>query len=89
MKLVRLILALMILLPCSAEASISEGGSGMLFGTDHAFYFTAPSGWILDNQSGVQQGLHMVFYPAGQTLIRPPSVNRQKGAWTTLTRFLK
>jgi len=39
----------------------------MLFGTDHAFYFTAPTGWILDNQSGVQQGLHMVFYPAGQT----------------------
>lgn len=39
----------------------------MLFGTDHAFNFTAPSGWVLDNQSGVQQGLHMVFYPAGQT----------------------
>lgn len=62
----------MLLLPCLAEASITEGGTGMLFGSNHAFNFTAPNGWVLDNQSGVQQGLHMVFYPIGQTWENSP-----------------
>jgi hypothetical protein len=57
---------LILFIPLSAEA-IADSGTGMLFGADHAFSFTAPNGWVLDNQSGVQQGLHMVFYPAGQT----------------------
>jgi hypothetical protein len=48
-------------------AGITEQGIGMLFGSDHAFYITAPKGWVLDNQSGVSQGLPMVFYPIGQT----------------------
>lgn len=67
MKSIGLILTLMFLFPCLAEAGITEGGTGLLFGTDHAFNFSAPTGWVLDNQSGVQQGLHMVFYPVGQT----------------------
>ena len=50
-----------------AEASIAEGGTGVLFGNDHTFSFTAVEGWVLDNQSGVDQGLHMIFYPKGQT----------------------
>jgi hypothetical protein len=52
----------------------SEGRTGMLFGNDHAFFFTAPDGWVLDNQSGVKQGLHMVFYPAGETWIKSPVI---------------
>lgn len=64
MRLARWIFFLLMLLPGS---SVAAGSSGMLFGSDHAFYFTAPKGWVLDNQSGVRQGLHMVFYPAGQT----------------------
>lgn len=74
MKLIRLILMLMLLVPFHAEASITEGGSGMLFGNDHAFNFTAPNGWVLDNQSGVQQGMHMVFYPVGQTWENSPVI---------------
>ena len=46
--------------------------TGMLFGEDHAFYFTAPSGWVLDNKSGVGQGVHMAFYPAGFTYQNSP-----------------
>lgn len=42
--------------------------TGMLFGKSHAFSMTAPDGWVLDNKSGVNQDLHMVFYPKGSTL---------------------
>jgi hypothetical protein len=28
---------------------------------------SAPNGWILDNKSGVNQGLYAVFYPIGST----------------------
>jgi len=47
----------------SVNAAIQEGGRGLLFGDNHAFSVKAKSGWVLDNQSGVSQGLHMVFYP--------------------------
>ncbi len=50
-----------------ALCGITEQGTGMLFGQDHAFFVTAPEGWVLDNQSGVEQGLHMVFYLSGGT----------------------
>lgn len=39
--------------------------SGIVYGTDHAFNVKAPSGWILDNSSGVSQGFQAVFYPIG------------------------
>lgn len=48
--------------------------TGMLFGEDFVFYMTAPSGWVLDNQSGVKQGTHMVFYPEGGTWENSPVV---------------
>jgi hypothetical protein len=44
----------------------------MLFGEDHAFYLTAPPGWVLDNKSGVNQGVHMAFYPLGFTYQNSP-----------------
>jgi hypothetical protein len=74
MKLMQLILMLMLLIPCHAEAAITEGGNGLLFGADHAFNLTAPNGWVLDNQSGIPQGLHMVFYPSGQTWESSPVI---------------
>ena len=48
-------------------ASIIEEGLGVVYGADHAFSLTAPKGWMLDNESGVQQGIHAVFYPKGST----------------------
>jgi hypothetical protein len=66
------ILVLLLVFAHPAWASITEGGSGMLFGDDHAFYFTAPNGWVIDNESGVSQGLHMLFYPVGYTWSNSP-----------------
>jgi hypothetical protein len=66
-------LLLIIFLIAGATAS-EEWKSGMLFGDDHSFYFTAPDGWILDNKSGVKQGLHMVFYPEGETWANSPVI---------------
>lgn len=63
-----ILVALVFLVSVSGvEASITEGGRGVLFGNNHTFSFTAIQGWVLDNQSGVNQGLHMIFYPKDQT----------------------
>ena len=49
----------------TASAEITERGLGILYGSDHAFALRAPNGWMLDNESGVEQGLYAVFYPKG------------------------
>ena len=68
MNLRRILLTLLLaLLPLVGHAAITEGGVGILYGPDHAFSFQAPPGWMLDNESGVNQGLHAVFYPKGTT----------------------
>lgn len=36
---------------------------GVVYGPKAAFKIDAPTGWVLDNQSGVQQGLPCVLYP--------------------------
>lgn len=59
------LLSLSVVFSQISHSEIVPGGTGLLYGSDHAFNFTAPKGWVLDNQSGVNQGLHMVFYPAG------------------------
>jgi hypothetical protein len=41
--------------------------SGIIYGNNHAFGLTAPKGWVLDNQSGVKQGLYAVFYKKGES----------------------
>ena len=41
--------------------------TGIIYGKDFAYSLTAPDGWVLDNQSGVGQGLHAVFYKKGFT----------------------
>jgi hypothetical protein len=74
MRIIQMLLMFAILFPSSVLAGITEGGMGMLFGADHAFNFTAPKGWVLDNQSGVQQGLYMIFYPADQTWSNSPVI---------------
>src|SRR5690242_8275052 len=48
---------------CTLRASIIEEGGGIVYGKDHVFSFKAPKGWVLDNENGVNQGLHAVFYP--------------------------
>jgi len=48
--------------------------SGLVYGEGHAFWLTAPDGWVLDNTSGVDQGLHAVFYPWGSSWSDSPVV---------------
>lgn len=67
MKTALLVLVLGVLVAMSATAEITESGSGIIYGKDHAFSLTAPKGWMLDNESAVEQGVHAVFYPKGKT----------------------
>jgi hypothetical protein len=46
-------------------ALIQERGTGLCYGKDHAYFLTAPSGWILDTESGASQGIFATFYPKG------------------------
>ena len=62
MKTVAFILALLIHI---TSAAIVEEGLGIVYGSNHAFSFKAPKGWVLDNESGVSQGIHAVFYEKG------------------------
>ncbi len=58
----------------SADATQKDPGSGMVYGEGHAFWLTAPDGWVLDNRAGVDQGLYAVFYPAGSSWADAPAV---------------
>jgi hypothetical protein len=49
------------------EPASRNDNAGIIYGTDHAFTLVAPSGWVLDNSSGVSEGLHAVFYPEGSS----------------------
>jgi hypothetical protein len=40
---------------------------GIVYGPKAAFNIGAPEGWVLDNQSGVEQGLPCVLYPKGES----------------------
>jgi hypothetical protein len=58
-----LMLAVSPVLPSRA----SDAVTGIIYGPEHAFAVTAPSGWVLDNKSGVEQGLWAVLYPTGSS----------------------
>lgn len=54
------------------EKSVLEDNSfqypaGIVTGPKAAFLISAPEGWLLDNRSGLPQGLHCVLYPKGRT----------------------
>ena len=40
---------------------------GIVYGPKAAFNISAPEGWVLDNQSGRDQGLPCVLYPKGSS----------------------
>jgi len=48
--------------------------TGIIYGTNHAYSLTAPEGWVLDNSSGVGQGLYAVFYKQGESWQNAPTV---------------
>jgi hypothetical protein len=40
---------------------------GVVYGEKAAFSMSAPNGWVLDNESGRDQGMACVLYPKGQS----------------------
>lgn len=50
-----------------AKPDADDKQTGLVYGKDYAFAVTAPAGWVLDTESGIQQGLHAVFYPTGSS----------------------
>ena len=40
---------------------------GIVYGPKAAFNISAPEGWVLDNESGLEQGLPCVLYPKGES----------------------
>ncbi len=65
------IILLLIIIPislCAQENQNNDTSSGgIVYGENFAFFVKAPDGWILDNNSGVSQGLDAVFYPKGSS----------------------
>src|SRR5436309_1737313 len=55
------LLALAALSPCIPAQETFRGG--VVYGPKAAFKIDAPEGWVLDNNSGVKQGLPCVLYP--------------------------
>src|SRR5438132_6197411 len=56
----------LLLLPTNVPTSRAEQvveGYAVLRGKDYAFQLKAPRNWVLDNESGHDQGLNVVFYP--------------------------
>jgi hypothetical protein len=66
------IVALILLTSCAGNSKVVNNNpisssNGLVYGSGHSFMISAPIGWVLDNSSGVNQGLHAVFYPKGST----------------------
>jgi len=61
---------ILFILFCSGLESFGQDDgftTGIIYGGNHAFSLTAPDGWVLDNKSGVSQGLYAVFYKKGES----------------------
>jgi hypothetical protein len=56
--------------------------SGLLYGHNNAYYLTAPIGWIMDNESGREEGLTAVFYPKDSSW-----ANAETVMYTTFINF--
>jgi len=67
---------------------------GIVYGKRHAFAIAAPDGWVLDNSSGVSDGLHAVFYPEGSswkdsTTVMYANGNDKQDVFDTLENFME
>jgi hypothetical protein len=56
-----------LLLFCAAIFAQEKNRGGIVYGPKAAFNISAPEGWVLDNESGVNQGLPCVLYPKGES----------------------
>ena len=72
-------LTLLILSLALATASAAEAQTGIVYGDSHAFFVTAPPGWVLDNRSGLADRVHAAFYPQGSSWTDSPAVMYANG----------
>jgi len=56
----------LLVLGAALEAQQKYAG-GIVYGPKAAFNISAPEGWVLDNESGVNQGQPCVLYPKGES----------------------
>lgn len=56
----------LLILGAALEAQQKYAG-GIVYGPKAAFNISAPEGWVLDNESGVNQGQPCVLYPKGES----------------------
>jgi len=59
------LLGITALSPCMLAQENYRGG--IVHGPKAAFNISAPEGWVLDNESGVSQGMPCVLYPKGSS----------------------
>ena len=52
---------------CPRVSAQENYRGGIVYGPKAAFNISAPEGWVLDNQSGVSQGLPCVLYPKSES----------------------
>jgi hypothetical protein len=70
---------------CSLSSGKDTYPGGIVYGPKAAFKIGAPEGWILDNSSGVEQGLPCVLYPKGSTWAGAKTIIYAKIASTQFT----
>ncbi len=61
MKSLMVVCLALLFLPAGVPAQDKYKG-GIVYGPKAAFNISAPEGWVLDNESGVNQGLPCVLY---------------------------
>jgi hypothetical protein len=53
-----------------ANAQVTDTSrTGLLFGKNHAYFLTAPKGWIFDDEAAREEGIKAVFYPKGENWV--------------------
>ncbi len=62
-----ILLFFLITISVYSQVTVDSSNVGLLFGRNHAYYLTAPKGWILDRETGKEEGLNAVFYPKKET----------------------
>jgi tetratricopeptide (TPR) repeat protein len=63
----RFVICILPLLICTTDFGQEKYRGGIVYGPKAAFNISAPEGWILDNESGRNQGLPCVLYPKSES----------------------
>jgi hypothetical protein len=61
------IVCTLVLFICARSFGQETYRGGIVYGPKAAFNIAAPEGWVLDNESGKEQGLPCVLYPKGES----------------------